>query len=538
MSVPAALPRRRRLAPPQREVKRVQPGSGNVIQLDARRATREYVAGGGPGWTQAAARTLPHPIDDLSLDFGNDIYAEMLKDAQVSAAVYVIKASILEDGLTLAPSIEDQTKPKYKKAVAIRDAAKRMLERLDQALDDVLWNMLDAIAYGNKVAELVYEWQVVGGEKLLQLKAIKPKPRELVSFVVDPYMNLLGIIGAKPGELAPSSISVDPVLQASQIIARDKFCLLTNHPENSDPRGTSSLRAAYAPWWEKRQLGPEYLRYLTQFASPSIWGTPPEGIEQTPDTDPLGNPVDAEGDVIADPDDPTLAVEPPLTPQEEMLALLIEFRNSYAMALPAGSEVHAIEMIGNGEAFLNAFTLFNGEIVKAILTQSLATEEGQHQARSAATVHQDVLDTLIRQGKKSVIRMLYHDILTPWVQHNWGDDAAEELVPIPSLGTTEQQDLPGLMTAVAALMRAAYFEPHQLQYIDLLLGIPVRDLTQAPQPQPAPSPAPGEPSAPGGGDAGKGGKDVSPNPGAPSGPAERGGRGKQPATQPARKDQP
>lgn len=497
------------------------------------------VAGGGPGWNIAPARALPSPFDDLTRDFGNDIYAEMMKDAQVSAAIKVLKTSILEDGVMLAPAIDDQNDSRYKRAVKIRDIAKRMFERLEQPLDDVLMNMLDALAYGNKVAELVFEIQTIDSTDLLQLKAIKPKPRNMVAFVVDPYMNVLGMIGVKPGETFAVKALTGLTLVAADVIARDKFAILTNLPEDSDPRGTSLLRPAYEPWWKKRQLGPEYLRYLSQFASPSIWATPPENLDQQPEQDPLGNLVDESGETVLDPDDPNAQLaEAPLTPQEELLALIIEWRNSYALVVPPGTNLHPVEMVGDGSSFLNAFTLYNGEIVKAILTQSLATEEGQHQARSAASVHQDVLDTLVRQGKKSLVRMISHDILVPWVQRNWGDKAALDLVPVVSLGTTERQDLPALWTAAAALMRAAYFSQSQLPAIDELLTIPVRDMTQAPQPQPVASPAPGEPSAPPGGDAGKGGQDVSPNPGAPSGPAERGGRGKQPSQQPARKDQP
>jgi hypothetical protein len=53
-------------------------------------------------------------------------------------------------------------------------------------------------------------------------------------------------------------------------------------------------------------------------------------------------------------------------------------------------------------------------------------------------VHQDVLDTLVRQGKRSLIRVVARDILRNWVRWNWGDDAVP-LVPKPSLGTTERR---------------------------------------------------------------------------------------------------
>jgi Protein of unknown function (DUF935) len=515
--------------PPGQRLQVVQEPSGPQLRREAsRRLRREYVSGGGPpsGVRRDGPLVLPHPFDDLSEDFGIDVYVQMLKDPDVNAAVNILKASILEDGLQLAPGIEDQKKRDYKRAVKIRDLADQMLKRLTQPINTVLWNLLDALAYGNKVAEQVSEWQTHGGERLLMLKAIKPKPGSQVAFVVDPYLNLLGLLGARPGEPQLSSGSVlNP--DTARIIPPDKFCILTNRPEDCDPRGVSVLRPAYDPWWKKRQLSPEYLRYLAQFAAPSIWATPPEGAEAEPLTDPYGNP--------AEDDD----AEPAPSPLESLLASLVEWRNGYALAVPHGTEVHPVELVGDGVAFKTALQLYSGQIIKAILTQQLATEEGEHQARSAASVHQDVLDTIVRQGKQSVLEMVSNQLLIPWVRRNWGDQAAETLVPVPTLGTTEHQDVPALMSSVAALMRAAYLHSSQLAAVDEMLGLPVRDWSQPNLLQPPPSPAPGEPSAPEGGEMGAGGADTdTEDPGAPSGPAQRGGRGRQPVPRPPRRDQP
>jgi hypothetical protein len=494
---------------------------------------RELVAAGRMAYGRGGAKALPIPFDDLSTDFGTDVYEEMLLDAQVAACMSILKTGILEDGLLLAPAVEDQEDPKYKKAVKIRDAGKRMLDRLDQPFDDVMWTMLDGIGFGNKVAELVFENQLVDGETMTQIRAIKPKPRESVLFVVDVYLNLLGFLGSAPGQVTPGLAGNILEQGSRQVLPRDKFAVFTFRPVDCDPRGTSILRAAYEPWWRKRQMMPAYLRYLAQFASPSVWATPPEDTLIVAPTDSIGNLVDASGDAIDDPDG-VADEDLPIAAADELLALLLGWQNGTALVVPPGTEVHPVELQGDGAPFLNAIQQANAEIVKAILTQSLATEEGAHQARAAASVHQDVLDTLIRQAKKALLRMIAEDILRPWVRLNYGDDAADELCPLPTLGTTERQDLPQMWTGAAALHRANYFHPSQLPHVDEMLGLPVRDLTQIPQPLAAPAPAPGEPSAPAGGQKrGDGTPDTPGTPSKPSGPAERGGRGRQPARQPA-----
>jgi hypothetical protein len=472
------------------------------VRSDNGALTKEFVAAGRLNAYGAATAALPQPIDDLTRDFGNDIYEQMLLDAQIAACVIVFKAAILEDGVELAPGVHDEQDPDYKVAVEIRDRATKMLGKLDTPLDDVLWSMLDATFLGNKVAEIVNVLEREDGKTWLRIRAIKPKPRQSVAFVVDRYLNLLGFLGAKPGQHFVSPTSYTP--DASDILPRDKFAVLTWRPVDCDPRGTSMLRPAYEAWWRKRQMYPEYLKYLTQFAGPSIWAALPEGVAAAPVTDALGNPTGADGqpfDPAEDPGNIPADEDENTARTTEALQTLIDFRSGTAMVVPYGTEVNTIEMQGNGEAFLACFTESDSQIVHAILTQQLATEQSPNMARAAAQVHQDVLDTLVRQGKRAVVRMIQHDILKPWVIRNWGEDKAD-LCPVPTLGTTERQDLAALMNAVAALARIGFFHPSQLQYVDELLGLPARKLsTDNADPMPL-RPKPATPGAPGAGGAG------------------------------------
>jgi hypothetical protein len=182
-------------------------------------------------------------------------------------------------------------------------------------------------------------------------------------------------------------------------------------------------------------------------------------------------------------------------PKKRCGAALEHWRNGTFLGRAVRDGSPPGQLQGEGKAFLDAIAECNLEITKAILTQQLATEEGEHQARAAAQVHQDVLDTLVRQGRRAVVRMLHRDVLRQWVRVNWGD-AAVKLTPLPSLGVTEQRDLPAMMNAVANLQRAGYLHDSQYQGIDEDLNLPARDLTAEPAPVPAPEPAPagGQPS--------------------------------------------
>lgn len=439
-----------------------EPTPGERVALRADLA-REYVAGGTGGaaiWYQNLARSLAWAIDDLTSDLGDDIYERMLRDAQVASCVAILKASIIEDGVTLAPAVDDEAEDGYALAQELADAAQHMLDHLDTPLDDVLWNMLDATALGNRIAEQSYLLdRTYTGKEQLTLIALRVKPRHNLAFVVDTFNRLLGFLALIPGlGLVPLQQLIYDPRTVPNLLPRDKFAVLTFRPIGSDPRGTSVLRPAYTFWNLKQQVIREHLKYLAQFASPSIIGTTPDGAQTQPALDADGNPIAGAA----------------ISPEQAMTnALTGGFKNGSAAAFPYGSQFTIIESKGEGQAFLAAYQYYDSQITKAILSQTLATQEGQHQARSAAEVHQDILDTIVRQAKRAVCRMVARDILAPWVRYNYGEQAVE-LTPAVSLGTLEQPDLPALWTAAAALKTASYFAPSQLTDVDAMLNFPRR----------------------------------------------------------------
>lgn len=446
---------------------------------------REYVAGGGMSWYGNQVRALPPAIDDLTNDFGDDLYDRMMLDPQVSACMTILKASILEDGLHLTPAVEDADDPDYDLATEIMDEAEAMIENLIEPLDDSLWDMLTCIANGNRVAEqkMGYAKADKDGRKILNLESLKVKPRRATAFVIDPYLNVVGLLGRPPGFPSPflASWLIDPDNPPPNLLARSKFAVLTHRPKDGDPRGTSLLKPAYEPWWRKRQVIPEWLKYLTQFAGPSIWGTVPEKALAQPQLDSNGQPI---------------LGAPMLTPETVLFNALQQLRNGTAGAFPYGTVINQLTPAAANAVspFSHAIQESNLEITKCILTQNLATEEGQHQARAAAQVHQDVLDTLVRQGKRSLVRVLIKDVIRPWISYNWGDKA-RKLAPKASLGVTEEHDRSAMMTAISSLQTSGFLAPSQLQAVDDMLGLPIRTPDEAMPPEIIPPPAP---VAPGG----------------------------------------
>ena len=377
------------------------------VILNRQTAQVEYVAGGSL-WR--GVQTLPRQIDDLTRDLGDDLYERMLIDPQVQACVNVLRASVLADGVTLSPAVTDEQADGYTKAVEIADFCTSVLADLSTPLADALWDLLSALPLGVRIAEQVYRLD----QGKLVLDRLKPKPRRSIALVTDPYLNVLGILGAKPGQSLPLSMSASDIQSVPGLLDRRKFAVFSFRPKNSDPRGTSILRSAYTPWWTKQQTWPELLKYLAQFASASLVGVVGEKAQPTVEN----------------------GVSVPAT--QALLNALLNFKSGSALAVPYGTLVEALQVQGDGAAFHKTFDLCDRQIAIAVLHETLATMEGQHQARAAAETHQDILDTVIRQIRNSVSTMIKIDVLRPLVRYNFGDLAATKLTPNPSLGYTAQ----------------------------------------------------------------------------------------------------
>ncbi len=427
----------------------------------------EYAVAATGLWSRTAWRTLPWAFDDVTQDFGDDLYERMLLDPQVVAVLNILRAAIIEEGVRLDSAVKDETADGYDLANEIEEFCESVIGDLQISIDDVLWDMLSAVAFGSRMAEQVYQdrpataYALPGTSpvsrtgQMLTLAALKPKPRRSVAFVVDAFMNVQAIQAQLPGTGWMGLGTWDAQSAASWpgVLPRHKFAVLSFRPESSDPRGTSAFRPAYTPWWTKMQVWQEFLKYLATFASPSVYAIASEKASNN-------GVKDSDGTIK------------PAT--QVLLQTLLDFKNGTAAAFDYGTILGALEVQNDGAPFRDALTLCDQQITIAVLHQTLATLEAQHQARASSEVHQDVLDTLQRQAKRSVARMLHRDVLMPLVRYNYGEDAAKRLTPSVSLGEVEQHDFAAMANAIAALAKAGYLDPSQYAEVDTQLGLPPR----------------------------------------------------------------
>jgi hypothetical protein len=420
--------------------------------------TREYVSGGSL-FNFAKARALSNVFDELTQKVDGDIYDKMMNDPEVASSIWLLKNSTLADGVQILPSIADEKADGYAKAKEIADFCETNLKNLQRPLLKTLEMMLDALVWGNKVAEQVYERGTGKMKGKLVLKALKVKERRSLAFVVDPFKTVLGFVYAAPN--SASIVNSMSYPDGSTILPREKFAVLSFREKDEDPRGNSWLRPSYNGYNLKQLNWPQYLTFLLRCAVPGLIGV---AAENAPDE----ILRDANGAAVLDSANQPITI----TAVQALLNALIQFANNIAVTVPHGADVKPLEVKSNGEAFDKAIEIFNKEITKGILYQTLATSDATHQTKSSTEEQMGIVELIAWYLKGSVAQMIQSDILKPLVRYNYGDEAADEFLPTASLGDASRKDWEKAGDVVDKLLSNEELSPSQKQFLMTVIGLP------------------------------------------------------------------
>ena len=122
-----------------------------------------------------------------------------------------------------------------------------------------------------------------------------------------------------------------------------------------------------------------------------------------------------------------------------------------------------LEMLGvnnttHGDFYEKAQRFFNQEMSKAVLGQTMTTEDGSSLAQ--AKVHGEVRSDIRNADAIALAETITADLLSPLVQLNWGDSAA---IPIFEFDTSESEDLQAFAAALTPFIdRGLRVDPHEV----------------------------------------------------------------------------
>ncbi len=301
--------------------------------------------------------------DDLLRTRGERVYDEMLTDAQVQAGLTVKKFGILDADWEVAPGGEDEA------SVQAAELVRFALGRLRGSVTRILLNALDALVHGYSVQEINYalcEQEPWRGMVIWQ--SIKSKPPRLFRLETDEYRNLKALYLRIPGE-------------DEKPMPAEKFLIYSYNGSYESPYGRSDLRAAYKHWWAKQLLLKFWLLSLEKFGSPTVKGVVPRHV---PDTE-----------------------------REELLRVLDRIQQETAVVLPEDVQIELLEGKSPiGAAYLQAVQFHNKEIARAILGQTLATDEGTRTGSLAlGQVHYRVMQLYFRALRRDLAEQVMEEQL-------------------------------------------------------------------------------------------------------------------------------
>lgn len=292
--------------------------------------------------------------DDLLRTRGERVYDEMIQDAQVQAALTVKKFGVLDAEWEIVAGGEDEASRRA--AELVRFA----LGQLRGSVTRILLNALDAFAHGYSVQEVNYaQCEQEPWRGMVVWQSIKSKPPRLFRLETDPYRNLKSLYLRLPGG-------------SEQPMPAEKFVIYSYNGSYESPYGRSDLRAAYKHWWAKGLLLKFWLLSLEKFGSPTVKGVVPRHVP------------DAE--------------------RQELLRVLDRIQQETAVVLPEDVQIELLEGKSPiGAAYLQAVQYHNKEIARAIIGQTLTTDEGTRTGSLAlGEVHYRVMQLYFRALRRDL----------------------------------------------------------------------------------------------------------------------------------------
>ena len=408
----------------------------------------EEVAAAQTRLASNAYRLAAYTPDDLLGSKGLGIYDEMQKDSQVRSCLNTKKFAVLSQDWDIQSASDDP------RDVEVARFVKFCFEDMRGSVQDMLFKVLDAMAKGFSICEI--NWKVIPDGPyagMIGLDSVKSKDPSAFGFDMDEFLNVRALTMIAPGFKAD--------------LPADKFILYTYMPAYELPHGQSDLRAAYKHWWSKEVILKFWNLYMEKYGMPTAKGAYKRGM--------------------------------PKEQQDDLLRVLDKIQQETAIVIPEDVTVDLLEAQRGGDAgYRDAIEYHNKQIAKAILGQTLTSDEGTRVGSLAlGKVHQDVLGFYLEKLKRDLEETVMREqVVRRLVEFNWGmADGQWQMangkpsgrkpsaishqpfshgpssIPRFSLGSLKEQDLAQLGDLIAKLIDGQVVSPAE-PWIREYLGIP------------------------------------------------------------------
>ena len=339
------------------------------MKLFSRKKTKEEA----PAIARSVAAALAWPgasQDSRSIPFS--VYDEMQKDPLIRSALTVKKLGALADPGTITPAGSEFESAQKAKIID------NVFAEMEGSVTGLLLDAMDSLAKGYAVLEKVFVTDAREYPGALRLHSVKAKDPSLFGFDVDEFLNINGLTLFVPGE-SPRTLPVE------------KFIVFAYNRKYGRPTGEPDLLSAHRHWAIKRELVKQWSAHLEKFASPTVMGKYKRGL-----------PEDG---------------------QAGLLDALDKVHRQSALVFADDIEVSLLD--GGREArsaYADAIDYHNREIARAILGQTLTTEDSRRIGSLAlGKVHLQVLIMQLAGLRKDLAeRVMNEQVIRPLIEINFG----------------------------------------------------------------------------------------------------------------------
>lgn len=431
--------------------------------------SREYVVGGLQGaFAGNGGFVLAQVYDDIVRQFGTRVYELMEHESAISAALWMLNAGTIGDGLLLSPKIQAEPgkveskrgkRRDIKLSAEIFEASQRAADGLgDGVMDEALTGLLMGLTRGCKLAEQVYTLSESGEDRGRQMPTtLAVRPNWAWAFNFDRFMRI-------------KSYRCWTV-EGWNDVETNHFTRFSWKPIDGDLRGQSVLRPCYTPFNVMMQAYPDYGEYLRKFASASLV------IQAGPN---------AQDEYYVD---PVTGQQKVYTVQQKMVDAGLAYRNHSVLGLANGMTAQVITSQGTGQAFLSGFDFFERQMFRSIILSTRPLQEAKHGSKADSESGLDIFSMAVATVRETLAGAIRGQFLRRFVELNWGTEVAARLTPEVKFGASDHVS-PDLMRAFSDAWSKGLFDEEHRPYIWSKVGAPVPD-GWAPEPEP-PAPAPGE----------------------------------------------
>lgn len=319
-----------------------------------------------PSLTEWDRRSLATPGSSTALSLASQSLAE--RDSMVQTALTLKRLGVLAAPSRIVPASES---PRARQRA---EFVERAFNRMAGSPNTILDAAMDAFLRGWSVQELVFE----SDREAIWLAAVRPKDPDLFGLEMSRYGEISDLRLEVPGEPA-------------QTLPRAKFVVHRHRADYRNPRGRSDLAVAMPHIEAKRDLVAAWKLHLERFASPTMLGAFETSVS------------------AAD--------------RQAVLSALNEMARVNAIVHPR--EITVSKVGGEREAsagYIDAIDFHNREIARAILGQTLTTDEGRRMGSLAlGKVHLQVFVLQLTALRKELAdTVITEQVIRPLVELNFG----------------------------------------------------------------------------------------------------------------------